>query len=165
VIVFDGKRILEDTGYDPVILKDPGKTWVEASASMSSQGQASSPWFYLLEGPALLDRIDKDRAIMPGAAANSIVWDSSLFGKTTITKTRSDKELEVWEVEFDNMAWQSDMHKRYPEWFEEPNPSARWRQKIVLTQGSIPRGTFDTKPGKNREVSDLTKRKKGVVDH
>lgn len=160
-VVSDGKRVLEDNGSDPLILRDPSKTWVEASVSMSSQGQASSPWFYLVEGPALLDRLDKDREIVPGAAANSIIWDSSLFGKLTITKTRSDKEMEIWEVEFDNMAWQSEMYKQYPEWFDEPNATSRWRQKIILTSGGPPRGTFDTKPGKNREVSDYTKSKKG----
>jgi hypothetical protein len=160
VIVSDGKRIMEDTGMDPVIYRDSVKSWVDSSGSMGAQGQASSPWFYLIEGPALLDRLDKDKEIVPGPTPNSIVWDSSLFGKITITKSRSEKELEVWEFEFDNMAWQSEMFKAYPEWFDQPNASSRWRQKVVLTPGGFPRGVFNTTAGKGREISDLTKRAK-----
>lgn len=157
-LVSDGKQVLEDSGADPVVLRKPAKTPTETSPSLTSQGGASSPWFYLMEGPGLLDRLDKDKEIVPGSNPNSVVWDSTLFGKLTLTKVRDDKDLAVWEIEFDNMAFQKQMYSLYPEWFEAPDPSSRWRQKIVLSpNGRYPRGTFETKPAKGRPVQDFRK--------
>lgn len=157
VVISDGKKVLEDVGADPVVLKKPGKNWTETSETLKSEGSASSPWHYLVEGEDLLKRLDKDRSITPGSKPNSIVWDSTLFGKVTITKERSGKEMEVWEIEFDNMPRQEEEYKESPEWFNPPDPAARWRQRIVLVPNTtFPKQLFETKPGRGKLLVDLT---------
>lgn len=157
IVISDGKQILEDSGSDPLTLKKPSATWTDSSPSLSAGGSASSPWHYLMEGPSLLARLDKDRSITLGPKPNSIVWDSTLFGKLTVSKEPSEEDVEVWEIEFDNMSQQEQNFKLFPEWYDAPDPSARWRQKVVLTKGSFPKGVFSTKPGRGRQVQDLRK--------
>jgi hypothetical protein len=160
-LVSDGKKIMDDPGSDPIAIRPIGKTLVDSSPALASQGASSSPWFYFMEGPALLDRIDKDRAIAVGAA-NSVVWDSSLFGKLTLAKISSSGNTHIWEIEFDNMAWQSQMHKSFPEWFDVPDADAKWRQTVVVTKrGGFSKQTFDARPPKGRAINDLTAPKKG----
>ncbi|MBC8063695.1 MAG: hypothetical protein H7Y17_02610 [Chlorobia bacterium] len=157
IVVSDGKQVLEDSGSDPLTLKKSAASWTDSSPSLTANGSASSPWHYLMDGPGLLARLDKDRAITLGVKPNSIVWDSTLFGTLTLTKDRSERDLEVWEIEFDNIPQQEQNFKLFPEWYDAPDPSARWRQKVVLTKGSFPRGVFSTKPGRGRQVQDLRK--------
>ena len=123
-LVSDGKKVMDDPGSDPIAIRPVGKTIVDSSPALASQGASSSPWFYFMEGGALLDRLDKDRAITLGPG-QSAIWDSSLFGKLTLAKKTGPDDSKIWEIEFDNMAWQSQMHKSYPEWFDVPDADAK----------------------------------------
>jgi len=157
ILVSDGKQLLEDVGADPVVLKKTASNWPDSSEVLRSEGTASSPWHYLMEGEGLLQRLDKDRSITLGTKPNSIVWDSTLFGKLTITKERANKEMEVWDIEFDNMPRQEEEFKEDPEWFSAPDPSARWRQRIVLVPDTkFPKDLFAMKPGRGKLLVDLT---------
>jgi len=159
-LVSDGKKVMDDPGSDPIAIRPVGKTLVDSSPALASQGASSSPWFYLMEGAALLDRLDKGRAITLGPG-QSAIWDSSLFGKLTLAKRSGRDDSQIWEIEFDNMAWQSDMQKSYPEWFDVPDADAKWRQTVVVQKRtSFPKRTFDTRPPKGRAVNDLTAPKK-----
>jgi len=157
IVVCDGTRVLDDHGSDPVVIKNRAKNWVESSTALSEHGPASSPWFFLMEGPAVLERLDKDRSLTQDQTTKSILWDSSKFGKLTIRHVSESKALDIWELEYDNMPWQRDMFKLAPEWFDAPNPTALWRQKVVVMSAKFPRGIFDTKVAKGRTVDDQTK--------
>ena len=156
IVVFDGKRVLDDGGYDPVVLRKPGKIWTEASPVLDARGAASTPWFFLLEGPALLDRVDKDKSITLAPDSKSIVWDTTAFGRLIVRHLSEAKGLDVWELEFDNMPYQQEMNKLAPEWFDFPDPNAVSRHKIIIGSSRFRRGTFSTVVGKERQVSDQT---------
>lgn len=156
-IVYDGKQVLDDSGSDPVVLRKPAKTWHESSPQLDAQGSVSSPWFYLSEGPSILDRLDKNQSITPGPNADSVTWNSSLFGSLTVTRIEAQDDFAVWQIEFDNFSWQKKMYDQFPEWFDAPNTDSRWRHKVVISRVNLSRGTFSTKPGRGRQVSDQTK--------
>lgn len=156
LVVSDGKRILDDPGTDPIVVRKPGKYLVEASPALANRGQSASPWFYFIQGPTLLDRIDKDREISQDPKSGAIVWNSSLFGKLTVKRSKSDSGVVSYEIVFNNMAWQEEMFKLNPDWFDAPDGSASWRQVVVLTLARFPRGVFDTRVSKGRDSQDLT---------
>lgn len=157
-ITRNSKKVMEDTGYDPVILRQSGKSLTQDCPVLEESGNALSPWLILLEGPKLLDRMDKDRSIVKGKGDNSVIWSTKIFGNLTISKEQSKGELETWELQYDNVDYQADMFKQFPDWYDAPSNNARWRQKVILVPTSrFPRGLFVFNPGRGREVTDLTK--------
>jgi len=157
-ITRDSKKVMEDTGYDPVVLRQSGKSLTQDCPVLEEIGNALSPWLILLEGPKLLDRMDKDRAIVKGKGDHSVIWSTKIFGNLTISKERSKDGLETWDLEYDNVDYQADMFKQFPDWYDAPDNNARWRQKVILVPTSrFARGLFEFNAGRGREVSDLTK--------
>lgn len=156
LVVCDGKRVLDDGGADPVVLRNPGKTWIECSSSLDAKGPVSSPWFFLIEGPRLLERMGKGESITQNPTTKAVVWNTKEFGSLSISHVFSGRDRDVWELEFDNMPWQQEMFRLAPEWFDSPDPTAVTRHRIVLARTQPPKGAFDTKIGKGRQIDDQT---------
>ncbi|HJP83257.1 MAG TPA: hypothetical protein VJ835_07100 [Fimbriimonadaceae bacterium] len=154
-VVVTKDKTLEDPGSDPVMIRKSGATIVESSSLLESKGTAASPWYYLRQGPQLLDKMDKDNSIKL-IDDHTILWDSSLFGDLTIEFESTPQGNRPKSFAFNNIHWQTDMYKQFPEWFDEPNPTAQWKQVIIFGpfQG---RNLFSLEAGRGRTSIDSTK--------
>ncbi len=157
LVVSDGNKVLEDVGDESLTLRNASDLPAEQSDSIGPDGTAASPWFFLMEGPSLLDRLSGSCAISLGASPNSIIWDSNEFGSVTVTKNESVEELSVWELEFDHLPYQTRLSSLDSVWVKPIDPTSRWRQKVILTSTNhFPKKVFSTKGVKGRPLHDLT---------
>ncbi len=156
-IVTDGSKTLEDPGFDAVVVRKTPARLSQLSSALEPNGMIGSPWFYLAEGPTLLDKIDKDKSIAMGKTDNSVVWNTTLFGDLTLTLEHSDKDLQIWVIDFNRLAWQKEMFEAFPDWYNPPDAAACWRHRVIVRSGPFPSRAFDLKPPKGRQVRDETK--------
>jgi hypothetical protein len=158
-LISDGEKLLDDSGSDPVIIRKAGKTLVESSSQLEYKGTLASPLFYFREGPALLDRMDKDRTIKL-VDDHQIEWDSSLFGALKVQFIEDNKNLIPKVFTYNNMGYQKAMYAQFPEWFDAPEPRSEWKQTLVLRPFKGSRNLLKPTAGKGREVVDQTAKPK-----
>lgn len=148
-LVTDGREVIEDDGKHSVILRDFVELPSELGQLLSPQGTASSPWFDLMEGTTLLDRLELSEAITSNVDTASVRWSSPSFGVVSLVKAESDEQLIVWEMEFD-----------HPGQSAATNASSNRRQKVLLNPTNhFPHGTFSVKPAKGKFVRDMRRTK------
>jgi|GEM_PF-5723872 len=163
-VISDGKKVLDDSASDPIVIRNALKCVPDCSPNLESTGSASSPFLYMLSGPSMLDRFAKDQPIYEGPAKDGdhvLIWESKLFGKTWIYYKQVKTTLEVTAIEYDNVAWQEQMHTTDPEDFDVPDHDNIWRQRLVISDLRRPKkDLFSVKPGRGREVDDTTEKPK-----
>ncbi len=157
LIVTDGKAVLTDTQSEgaPVTITDFDKTLAKSCATLAINGDNFMPILYLLEGNDFMEKMAPKEAAVT-SNANTIHIDSKALGQTTIYYHGKG----VFDaIEYDNMPWQMEQHKKYPDWTDEPVPGSLTRSSLVIYGDKPGRRTFEVKAGKGREVSDNRKKK------
>jgi hypothetical protein len=158
LLISDGKVLLEDSGYDPVLIRKSPKTWIAAYSGFEPRGGVSSPLHGWLDGPAVLEKTDKDKPMKLDAATGEIKWATSSFGDLSVSKPLESGTSYRFTIGFNNLPYQTEMHLLAPEWYDSPSSDVWWIHRVEFDlKPSFRKDFFSPKPSPGRAVNDMTK--------
>jgi hypothetical protein len=169
-VTSDGVSVLSDSmnESDPAILAEakgrPLPTLIELKVALDEM----SPLFAFMAGPEQLEKlVEKTAAIKlePELEGEKrISFQNKKLGGVILYYHEVKRGIMLDRIDFDNKVWLEEQYKKYPEWWDPPQPGALTRNDIAISFEKPSGSLFGIKPPKGRKFEDKRKKKGTMQD-